>query len=68
MSIYCGFLSRNIFLDFLGVNVFGLNTTAANLLQFINLVELGVGSAAAVTHYKSLFDNDIETNNNICLY
>lgn len=59
------FFSRKVFLDRLGAEVLGLNTTATNLLQFLNLAELGIGAAIACTLYKPLFDDDREKINEI---
>lgn len=59
------FFSRKIFLDYLGAEVLGLNTTVQNLLGFLNLAELGIGSAVAYNLYKPLFDDDINTINDI---
>lgn len=52
------FFSRRIFLDRLGVEVLGLNSTAYNLLQFLNLAELGVGLAVGYALYRPLQQND----------
>ncbi|MBO6168404.1 MAG: sugar transporter [Bacteroidales bacterium] len=52
------FLSRRIFLQHLGPDVLGLNTTASSLLGFLNLAELGIGTAIAVTLYKPLQEKD----------
>lgn len=55
------FYSRKIFLDNLGEEVVGLNTTAKNLLGFLDIAELGIGTAVAVTLYKPLFEHDKKT-------
>lgn len=57
------FFSRKIFLDHLGTEVLGLNTTAMNLLQFLNLAELGIGAAIGYSLYKPLAEkNHCEVN------
>lgn len=58
LNLILQFFSRKIFLDYLGSEVLGLNTTAQNLLGFLNLAELGIGSAVAYNLYKPLFEND----------
>ena len=61
ISLLLGFFSRKIFLDYLGTEVLGLNSTASSLLGFLNIAELGIGSAIAVTLYNPLFQKDRET-------
>lgn len=61
IQILVGFYSRKIFLDYLGAEVLGLNTTLGNILQFLNLAELGIGLAMATSIYKPLHDDDHET-------
>ncbi|WP_289740818.1 lipopolysaccharide biosynthesis protein [Muribaculum intestinale] len=52
------FFSRKIFLDCLGVDFIGLSGTLSNLFGFLNLAELGIGSAIAFLLYKPLFDGN----------
>lgn len=59
------FFSRKIFLDYLGAEVLGLNTTAQNLLGFLNLAELGIGAAVSYNLYRPLFDEDRQAINDI---
>lgn len=55
------FFSRKIFLEYLGSEILGLNSTATNLLQFLNLAELGISTAVGFSLYKPLFEKDEET-------
>lgn len=64
-NVVLQFFSRKVFLDYLGTEVLGLNTTATNLLGFLNLAELGIGSAIACTLYKPLFENNRSEINEI---
>ena len=59
------FFFRKIFINTLGADLLGLNTTAYNLLEFINLAELGIGTAIAFSLYKPLAENDTNTINEI---
>lgn len=52
------FYSRKIFLEYLGNEILGLNSTAQNLLQFLNIAELGIGTAVSFTLFKPLHDKD----------
>ena len=65
VNLLLQFYSRKVFLDYLGIEVLGLNTTATNILQFLNLAELGVWSAVATSLYKPLHENDQDTINKI---
>lgn len=65
ISLLLQFFSRKIFLDYLGTEVLGLNTTASNLLQFLNLAELGISAAVGFTLYKPLHENDGNSVNEI---
>ena len=65
LSLVVGFVSRKVFLDYLGAEILGLNTTAQNLLGILNLSELGVGTAVAYTLYKPLLQHDERSINEI---
>ena len=64
-NLLISFISRKVFIDRLGTEVLGLNTTAASLLQFLNLAELGIGTAIGVTLYKPLAEKDQQSINEI---
>ena len=65
INLVLSFFSRKFFLDYLGAEILGLNTTAQNLLGFLNLAELGIGGAVSYALYKPLFLNDLRSINEI---
>lgn len=60
-----GFFYRKILIEFLGLEFLGLNSTLTNLLGFLNLSELGIGSAVAFSLYTPLFKKDYGAVNEI---
>lgn len=65
INLMLQFFSRKIFLEYLGVEVLGLNTTVQNLLGCLNLAELGISGAVAYTLYKPLYEKDTQAINEI---
>lgn len=65
LNLVLSFFSRKIFLDSLGADFIGLTGTLYNLLGFLNIVELGVGSAIGYVLYKPLYDKDQSQINEI---
>lgn len=65
LQLILGFFSRKAFFDYLGSEILGLNTTAANLLGFLNLAELGIGMSVGYFLYQPLHDNDRQRLNEI---
>lgn len=59
------FFSRKIFLDTLGAEFVGLTSTLQNLLGFLNLAELGIGTAIGYVLYKPLFEQNYNKINEI---
>ena len=43
INLIISFISRKIFIEYLGTEILGLNTTVVNLLQFLNLGNLVSG-------------------------
>lgn len=64
-SLVVAFFTRKVFLDQLGTEFIGLTSTLQSLLGFLNLAELGVGTAIGYVLYKPIFDDDKEKINEI---
>lgn len=58
LTLILSFFSRKIFLDCLGAGFIGLTGTMYNLLGFLNLAELGIGTAIGFLLYKPIFNRD----------
>lgn len=60
ITLALSFFSRKIFLDCLGADFVGLSGTLTNILGFLSLAEMGVGTAVAYHLYKPLQVGDKE--------
>ncbi|WP_047546295.1 lipopolysaccharide biosynthesis protein [Psychroserpens sp. Hel_I_66] len=65
ISIFAQFFTRKIFLDFLGDDFIGLTSTLRSILGFLNLAELGIGTAIGYALYRPIFDDDHSEMNKI---
>ena len=61
LSLVLAFFSRKIFLDCLGKEFIGLAGTLNNILGYLNLAELGIGSCISFFLYKPLQSNNRES-------
>ena len=65
VSYILAIISRQVFLVYLGDDVMGLNSTLQNMLQMLNVLELGIASAIGVSLYQSFAKDDYEAVNEI---
>ena len=54
------FVNRTVFIQFLSSTYLGLNGLFSNVLRFLALTELGVGSAINYALYRPLAEGDTE--------
>lgn len=65
VTLILSFFSRKLFLDMLGANFVGLTGTLQNLLGFLNLAELGIGTSIGYVLYKPLYEKNERKINEI---
>lgn len=53
-----GFISRSVFITFLGIEYLGINGLFTNILGMLSLAEAGIGSAIIYSLYKPVAEND----------
>ena len=58
LILIISFFSRKVFLNCLGADFVGLTGTLMNLLNFLNLAELGISTAIGYVLYKPIFEHD----------
>ena len=58
LSLFLAFFSRKVFLECLGDEFIGLTGTLTNILGYLSLAELGIGSCISFFLYKPLQSNN----------
>ncbi len=61
------FVSKTIFINYLGIEYNGLNSLFLNILGVLNIAELGIGAAVGYSLYKPLAEKDTKKINEILL-
>lgn len=65
LSLFLAFFSRKIFLDCLGAEFIGLTGALSNILSFLNVAELGIGTSITYFLYKPLQTDDRDKINDV---
>lgn len=65
VAIVFQFITRSIFVKYLGVELLGISSTFSSVLNTLSLAELGFQSAIIYSLYKPLANNDYEAINKI---
>lgn len=68
LTVVLAFVSRSVFIYVLGAEYLGINGLFTNILQFLSLTELGIGTAISFYLYKPLAEKDIERVKTIMLF
>jgi len=65
LSLFLAFFSRKIFLDCLGTEFIGLTGMLMNIMRFLSVAELGIGTSIIYFLYKPLQEDNHEKINEI---
>lgn len=65
LSLFLAFFSRKIFLDCLGAEFVGLTGMLMNIMSFLSVAELGIGTSIVFFLYKPLQEDNHEKINEI---
>lgn len=65
LTLILNFYSRKIFLDELGIELVGVNTSVYNIINFLNVAEMGIAISVSYALYKPLIDRDEKSINEI---
>ena len=61
VNVLFPFVIRSVMLHYLGTEYLGLNGLFKSILNFLNLAELGVGSAMVFSMYRPIAEDDTQT-------
>lgn len=59
-NILLGFITRKLFLEYIGIELLGVNSTISSILNALSLAELGFESAVIFRLYKPVSENRVE--------
>ena len=59
-NIFLGFVCQKIFINQLGPTNLGLNGLFTNIISFLSIADLGIGTAIIFNMYKPIAENDNE--------
>ena len=65
LTLFLAFFSRKIFLDCLGAEFIGMTGMLMNIMSFLSVAELGIGTSIVYFLYKPLQEDDHEKTNEI---
>ena len=65
LSLFLAFFSRKVFLDCLGAEFIGLTGMLMNIMSFLSVAELGIGTSIIYFLYKPLQKDDHEKINEV---
>lgn len=65
LSLFLAFFSRKIFLDCLGAEFIGLTGMLMNIMSFLSVAELGIGTSISFFLYKPLQEDNHERINEV---
>lgn len=65
VTIAFAFVTRDLFIEYIGMDLLGLNSTFTSVLNALSLSELGFESAVVYSLYRPMHDNEIEKINDI---
>ena len=65
LSLFLGFFSRRIFLDCLGAEFIGLTGMLMNIMSFLSVAELGIGTSIVYFLYKPIQEDNHDKINEV---